>query len=87
MTMLLAAILAVGLCVLLLGFNIFFRNKPFPDGEISHNRALREKGILCAKEEELRLWGGKDGRGDHGDCSSCKLYETCSGRAANNEKQ
>ena len=28
----------------------------FPDGEIAHNKALRKQGILCAKEEELRLW-------------------------------
>lgn len=28
----------------------------FPDGEISRNKALREQGIICAKEEELRQW-------------------------------
>lgn len=28
----------------------------FPDGEIAHNKALREKGIVCAKTEEMRLW-------------------------------
>ena len=28
----------------------------FPDGEISHNKELRRQGIICAKEEELRLW-------------------------------
>ena len=28
----------------------------FPDGEISHNKELRRRGIICAKEEELRLW-------------------------------
>lgn len=28
----------------------------FPDGEISHNKELRSQGIICAKEEELRLW-------------------------------
>lgn len=32
----------------------------FPDGEISRNKALREQGIICAKEEELRRW--KKGR-------------------------
>lgn len=31
----------------------------FPDGEISHNKALRKQGIICAKEEELRMWGKK----------------------------
>lgn len=38
----------------------------FPDGEISRNKALREQGILCAKEEELRQW--KKGRRPD-DCS------------------
>ena len=28
----------------------------FPEGEISHNKELRRQGIICAKEEELRLW-------------------------------
>ena len=28
----------------------------FPDGEISHNKELRRRGVICAKEEELRLW-------------------------------
>ena len=28
----------------------------FPDGEIAHNKALRRQGIICAKEEEMRLW-------------------------------
>ena len=28
----------------------------FPDGEIAHNKALRKQGIICAKEEEMRLW-------------------------------
>ena len=27
----------------------------FPDGEISHNKELRRRGVICAKEEELRL--------------------------------
>lgn len=31
----------------------------FPDGEISHNKDLRKRGIICAKEEELKLWGKK----------------------------
>lgn len=28
----------------------------FPDGEISHNRELRKRGVICAKEEEIRMW-------------------------------
>ena len=35
---------------------ILKKDGKFPDGEISHNKALREKGIECAKIEEMRLW-------------------------------
>ena len=52
----LAALVFVGLAVLLLGVNIFFFRRPFPDGEISTNPEMRKRGIKCAKEEELRLW-------------------------------
>lgn len=51
----------------------------FPDGEISHNKELRKRGIICAKEEELRLWGRKKARRNlpdgwtcpDGGCDSC----------------
>jgi len=32
------------------------KNGKFPDGEISHNKELRKRGIVCAKEEELKMW-------------------------------
>ena len=79
---LIAALVLVGLCVIGLCFNIIFRkNGHFPETEISSNREMRKRGIICAKEEELRLWGRKNGEGhptcsDLGcsDCSSCSLY-------------
>ncbi|MBQ0123041.1 MAG: hypothetical protein KBS38_05440 [Bacteroidales bacterium] len=49
----------------------------FPDGEISHNRELRKKGIICAKEEEIRMW--KKRRADkpkdcpEGGCEGCSF--------------
>jgi len=43
-------------------FNIIFRKDgKFPDGEISHNKALRDQGVICAKEEEFRIWRKKGG--------------------------
>ena len=57
-------------------FNIIFRNKPFPDGEIEHNKELRKRGIICAREEEMKLWGPKIGSavsGCSGSCGSCGL--------------
>lgn len=39
----------VGLAVLLLGFNIFIRRKPFPDTHVSHNKEMQKRKIVCAK--------------------------------------
>lgn len=45
----------------------------FPDGEISHNKALRAQGVICAKEEELRLWKKRNPKA----ASEGRLPETC----------
>ena len=80
MKTLLAAIVFVGVAVLLLGVNIFFFHRPFPDGEISTNPEMRKRGIKCAKQEEMELLAAQKGKkgcnGQYSDaCSSCALYE------------
>ena len=79
MKTLLAASLFVGLAVLLLGVNIFFFRRPFPDGEISTNPEMRKRGIKCARQEELELLAASKGKklcaGDgSAACSSCQLF-------------
>ena len=79
MKVFLAAVVFVGLAVLLLGVNIFFFHRPFPDGEISTNPEMKKRGIKCAKEEELELLARKQGKkvcdGNFSDaCASCSLY-------------
>ena len=74
----LAAILFVGLAVILLGVNIFFFKKPFPDGEISTNPEMRKRGIKCAKQEELEMLAAQKGKkvcsGNYSEaCESCAL--------------
>ena len=76
MEVLLAALVLVGLCVFGLCFNIIFRkNGTFPETEIENNREMRKRGIKCAKEDEIKLWGkkGPDGRPtcSEGGCGSC----------------
>ena len=71
-----AALILIALCVLGLCFNIIFRkNGKFPETEIENNKEMRKRGIKCAKEEELKIWGrkGPDGKPicDEGGCSSC----------------
>jgi len=57
MKVFLLAALLLGLGVLGMAVTILVKkNGKFPDGEISHNKELRRRGIVCAKEEELRLW-------------------------------
>lgn len=67
---------AVLLAVAVVGMAVTILVKPggkFPDGEISHNKELRRRGIICAKEEELRLWGRKrhGARGKNGQHAQC----------------
>jgi len=74
----LAAVLFVGLAVLLLGVNIFLFHRPFPDGEISTNPEMRKRGIKCAKQEELEMLAARKGKrgcdGNFSDaCASCNL--------------
>ena len=75
----LATIIFVGLAVILLGVNIFFFKKPFPDGEISTNPEMQKRGIKCVKQEEMEMLaaqkGGKVCDGNFSDaCKSCGLY-------------
>jgi hypothetical protein len=78
MKVFLAAVIFVGLAVLLLGVNIFFFRKPFPNGEISTNPEMKKRGIKCAKEEELEMLAArKKGvcSGKYSDaCKGCALY-------------
>ena len=83
MKLFLLAIAIVALCVFGLCFNIIFRKDgKFPDGEIAHNKELRKRGIVCAKEEEMRLWARKKGKADAGcadlgctDCRGCSILK------------
>ena len=78
MKVFLAAIVFVGLAVLLLGVNIFFFHRPFPDGEISTNPEMQKRGIKCAKQEELEMLAQQKGKkvcsGNYSEaCASCSL--------------
>lgn len=92
MKIFLAAVIFVGIAVLLLGVNIFFFHRPFPDGEISTNKNMQRLGIKCAKQEELEMLAARKGKkicsGDFSDaCLSCSLYtsESRSDRQNNSE--
>ena len=73
----LAALVFVGLAVLLLGVNIFFLKRPFPNGEISTNPEMQKRGIKCAKQEEIEMLAAQkklcDGKFSDA-CKDCSLY-------------
>ena len=75
LAVLLLAIAVAGMAVTIL----VKKDGKFPDGEIAHNKELRKRGIVCAKEEELRLWGKKHNKAnpDCADlgCTSCRGCE------------
>jgi len=85
MKLFLSVLSLVSIAVFLLCFNIIFRKKPFPDGEISRSKELRKRGIVCANEEEIRLHGTRNrtrkGRCDSGDCTDCAAG--CGGELSN----
>ncbi len=59
---------------------VIFEQEYFPETEISSNREMRKRGIRCAKEDELRIWGRRHGKENPtcsdlgcGDCSGCEI--------------
>lgn len=70
-TVLLFAILIIGLVVLGLGIGIFFgKKKSFPEGSISKNKDMQRLKISCAKHDELHscgIDGGCCGGAEHKD--------------------
>ncbi len=49
----LITVLFVALCVLLLGVRVFFvKGGKFPNGHVSGNKAMRERGIGCVQSQD-----------------------------------
>jgi uncharacterized membrane protein len=75
----LAALIFVGIAVILLGVNIFFFKKPFPNGEISSNPEMQKRGIKCAKQEEMEMLASQKKFKCSGNytaaCKGCALYK------------
>lgn len=72
METLIAALIFVGVSVLLLSVNILIKkNGKFPETEIEGNRAMMKKGIQCAKHEEIKMWRKKGRRSSGCDTGVC----------------
>jgi len=64
---LLLTFLIVVICVLLLGIRVFFtKNGTFPDTHIGKNKAMKKRGIHCAKTQDMiARQGGEKQRSPH----------------------
>ena len=52
-----------------IGFNIFFRNKKFPQTSVGKNKDMAKLGLSCARHEEVKCRREIEKRTDV--CSSC----------------
>ena len=76
MKVFLAAILLVGICVLLLSVGILFK-RGFPQYDVGGNEKLKARGITCYREEDERLHRRRVCSGNFSDaCADCTLYKT-----------
>lgn len=49
----LITLLIVAICLVLLGLKVFFtKGGKFPNGHVSGNKALRDKGINCVQSQD-----------------------------------
>ena len=63
LTVLIASLVIVGIAVLGLGLNIFFRkNGKFPDSEVGTNPNMKKMGLTCAKQDEIKSYRELQGK-------------------------
>ena len=57
----LITLLIVAICLGLLGIKVFFtKGGKFPNGHVSGNKALRERGISCAQSQDREAQNKRD---------------------------
>ena len=60
---LLLTFLIVVICVFLIGIKVFFtKSGTFPEIHIGKNKAMKERGIHCAKTQDRMARGGEEKR-------------------------
>ena len=75
MKVLFAAILLVGICVVLLSVGII-AGRGFPQYDVGGNEKLKARGITCYKDEDAKLHKPKVCSGNFSDaCADCNLYK------------
>jgi len=55
--MLLVSLVVVMIAVLIMGVRVFFtKSGEFPNTHIGRNKAMRERGITCAKSQDVAMY-------------------------------
>ncbi|MFO7655855.1 MAG: hypothetical protein R6W78_02205 [Bacteroidales bacterium] len=49
----LISLVFISMAFILIGFNIFFLKKKFPETSVGHNKNMKAMGIKCVRCEEL----------------------------------
>ena len=69
-----AALILVGICVVMLSIGIILR-RGFPQFDVGSNEKLKARGIVCYKDEDAALHKPKTCSGNYSDaCKTCSLY-------------
>lgn len=55
----LTVLVLIGIALVAMGINVFFRKVKFPEYEVGHNKKMRELGIHCTKCEEMKSFNKK----------------------------
>lgn len=79
----LAALAFIAICVLGMCFNILFRGKEFPKSDVGDNEEMRKRGIRCMNEIDREIFANQGGKklpasgcsGNYSsDCLGCGFY-------------
>jgi hypothetical protein len=65
----LAALAFIAICVFGMCFNILFRGKEFPKSDVGDNEEMRKRGIRCMNEIDKDIFGQKKKKGPASGCS------------------
>ncbi|MCI1779133.1 MAG: hypothetical protein LKI53_04160 [Bacteroidales bacterium] len=77
MKLVIISIIILGIGIIAMSITVWIKKGgKFPDSEISHNKAMRERGIICASAEEKILWKKKGSKSNpteekESDCNIC----------------
>lgn len=71
LTIFILSLVFIGIALLGLGINIFFRKKPFPETSVGHNKEMRRRKIFCIKTQQVIIDKNINKDYNSPNCSGC----------------